>query len=157
MAYVVDFWVAAATVAPVIALSATVAISDIARQIARFEASLIPKAPSWRRARRLLTWSMLISSGNILLQSIIMSVSLFSLANSKNAKPPLAAAFFESLGLMLIFFSVLLNGMAGLEVSRAPEDQRKQLENTQSGIMPINHQLPWQGEDEEEKDDDGDM
>src|SRR5215471_12956313 len=155
MTFRVDFWVAAATVAPVIALSATVAISDNFRQLAGLEISLAPHSPSEATGRKVGLSAYLISSANIAVQSLVLIFALLALMQDDNVISPFLVAFGEFFGLIFIFVSIILNARMGLAVSRAPEDQRRKSGNGRSEISSA-IQEPLQQDSERENHDDGD-
>lgn len=125
MTFRADFWVATATVAPVIALSAAVAVSDNFRLVARFEASLIRGTRSYIGARKAASSAYYISGINIAAQSLALFVSLVALGNEKDFVPPVIVIFAETFGLMAIWAGSIRNSAVGLAISRSPEEDRK--------------------------------
>jgi len=157
----VDFWVATAAVAPVIALSATVAIGDLTRENIRFRQSLIPETPSWRLANKHGALAYSLSYANIVWQSIVLLKALLSIANEGSSiwLSPTVIAFTEAISLIFIFVGVLEISLMRAAIFNAPEDQLKKLETSRAGNTPANDKPPQQGDAQQgdaQQGDDGD-
>jgi hypothetical protein len=107
MTFHVDFWVAAATAASVIALSATVSTSATDRQLIRTATSPLPLADH-RSAAIKLNLANWISFDNVGMQLIALLFSLLSLTQNSNAASPDIIIVLTVLGLFLIAVSTQL-------------------------------------------------
>jgi hypothetical protein len=151
----VDFWVATATVAPVIALSATVAIGDFTKESIRLRKSLIPETSSWKLASKRGAFSYSMSYVNIIWQSLVLLKALLSIlsAGSELSIPPIVIAYTEAISIFLIFFSVVENSLMRAAILGAPEDQLKKPVNSQVGDVSVNNELLEHGNSQQDNDD----
>jgi hypothetical protein len=117
MTFHADFWVAAATGAPVIALSSTVVISDSYKLVQRARECLEPPSSDWRRAHRLIMNWYFIASANMGIQIFIMLFSLLSLGQDTNFVPVSIAIIGEVVGLLLVLLVTQGNGRAQQVIS----------------------------------------
>jgi hypothetical protein len=130
-----EFWAAAAAVAPVIALSATVVAGDSAKQVVRYEKSLVYKSPSFLKARRWAGSAYIASGGNMAAQAGVLAFSLISLSDLGDATgySQLLVTVAETIGIMGIFFATIFNALSGLAISRSPIEERKSNSGTNNG------------------------
>jgi len=112
MTFHVDFWIAAAAAAPVIALSATVAVSDNMKLGLRLRTLARRSPTTWELARKYERRAFIVSSINVLAQCGILFVSLEALAIGKDLISPTIVIYGGLLGLLAIFYTILLNGRA---------------------------------------------
>jgi hypothetical protein len=112
MTFHIDFWVAAAAAAPVIALSATVAVSDNMKLGLRLRTLARRSPTAWELARKYERRALIVSSINVLAQCGILFVSLEALARDKDPISPTIVIYGGLLGLLAIFCTILLNGRA---------------------------------------------
>jgi hypothetical protein len=119
-----SFWVATAAAAPVIALTAIVALPDtsvVVERVSRYrQENKNPSIPARDRNRQPLivdylwsrkmayAWSQLVwmmSVVNLLLQATLLAMSLWALAYDQEVIPPWAAIVFSAGGLLLLTWS----------------------------------------------------
>jgi hypothetical protein len=131
MTFTPDFWIATATVAPVIALSATVAMGDLSKEGIRRRKSLIRGTPSWKSSGTLGVVSLTANYINIFWQSIVLLIALLSIANSNNALPPTFIAYAEAISIILVFIGIAANSLIRATVFDAPEGELKKPESSQ--------------------------
>jgi len=151
MTFRVDFWVATATVAPVIALSATVNVGDNVKQIVRANASLIHDARAAANAYKLGFIAYIVNAFNIMAQLLALGLSLYSLAENYNKVPPTLLIALESLGLLGILTSALLNSASVLAISLFSERDEKR----ETGSEPLSvdrKSIQRDGENDDEDD-----
>jgi hypothetical protein len=135
-----DFWVAATTAAPVIALAAIVSSGDPFRH-ARKIISIDLQNRDYLRYRglaRLINLLQFANLTNIAMQGITLWFSLQSLETGNNEAAPILIIWFTIAGLALLIWASLLSGrvtvLASLpEVNQVGEENSKQEASTRRG------------------------
>jgi len=100
MAYSADFWVAIATIAPVLALANTVLIGTYAG----------PPISAPREITRIEPWLYRLSLANYLVQALTCVAALISLQRGHNAVAPTAVVVVAGCGMVLIGATSALSG-----------------------------------------------
>jgi hypothetical protein len=104
VAYHESFWLAVAAATPVIALANTVSINDVVRLWLNVKVS---RRSAISRERYISV--IFFSTFNLILQSIFLFVTLFSLADEKDIGSRVLAATFTSFGIIYLGIIVIYN------------------------------------------------
>jgi hypothetical protein len=134
MTYHPNFWLAAATAAPVIALSSILVNGDqlqLMRELERAMGKRLKGTPflKWSREARQVLFSYSIVSVVTVLQALALSVCLFSLASEFDLWPPKLVAAFEIFGLFMLISGTLTlvnqkSAIKGVGQAKRPQSQR---------------------------------
>jgi hypothetical protein len=126
MTFHVDFWIAAAAAAPVIALSATVAVSDNMKLGLRLRTLARRSPTTWELARKYERRALIVSGINVLAQCGILFASLEALTIDRDPISPTIIIYGGLLGLLAIFYTILLNGRAQRVAAQLGIDREEQ-------------------------------
>lgn len=131
MAYHETFWLAVSATAPVIALAATVSMSDVLKltevdyQGSKASSSELPAG------RQAALWSMVLCTMNLILQLVILWTALDSIANDTDeARGISVIIWIEPIGIALLLAVSLINISAREGIRKKRAAQGKTSENT---------------------------
>jgi hypothetical protein len=130
-----DFWVAAATAAPVIALSSIVVVNDNLK--AGISGLTVRRSsPYWFAMRKRGIRAAVASSASTLIQAFALLVSLESLIDGKNAFDPIFIALAEVLGLAMVFSATVATGVMSVMAAQyrlEENEERSKIDPSEDG------------------------
>lgn len=104
-----DFWVATATAAPVIALSAIVSVNETMSQASKDIITNTAVPSSYLKCLNAALWTNL---SNIFIQVLVLTFSLQALATDSNEGSPFLTQYLTVIGFILLILSIMLSQMA---------------------------------------------
>ncbi len=126
MAYHETFWLAVATTAPVIALAATVSMSDILKLAGPDREVNKPSSPELPPGRQEVLWAMVLCTANLLTQLVILWNALDSIASGTDRAAGISVIVWaEPVGIALLLAVAWINISAREKIRKIkPTDDR---------------------------------
>jgi hypothetical protein len=110
VAYHEAFWIAVAAAAPVVALAAIVAYTDLGRIIGRRPEPGRANPASFKTLAEVLVTGMAVAWINVVLQAVTLLLALLSLAADHDQAPLIIAEITTPLGIFLLLVSGVIGG-----------------------------------------------